>query len=89
MPTARTRSGSSPWRFTRHWTTIACLSALAAGLLTLAAGHPMHGWLLVLGSVMLVKGTVRGRRGRRRSDVMPMLTEPPRDADHRRWRKAA
>lgn len=82
-------SAPSPYRLTRYWTTLACVSALVAGLVTLAAGHPMHGWLMVLGSLMLVKSTVWGR-GSRRSPEMPMLTEAPESEQARsKWRKAA
>ncbi len=79
MSAAEQGLGRSPWRMTRYWTTLACLACLAAGLLTLSAGHPLHGWLLVLGSLALVKGTVWGRRGRRRLGA-PLA--------QRRWRKA-
>lgn len=82
-------SARSPWRFTRYWTSLACVTALVAGLLTLAAGHPMHGWLMVLGALMLVRGTVWGRRSRRYAE-MPMLTEAPQPTQaSRKWRKAA
>jgi hypothetical protein len=86
---ASSRSARSAWRLTRYWTTTACLTALVAGLVTLAAGHPMLGWLMVLGSLMLVQGSVWGRRGRRRSD-MPMLTEAGEHSRHnnRHWHKA-
>lgn len=80
------RTGRSPWRSTRYWTTFACLTTLVTGLITLAAGHPLHGWLLVLGSLMLVKGTVWGRRSRRRAG-MPMLAPlqaPPQAVDDSR-----
>lgn len=91
MHTVPTRSGSSSLRPTRYWNVAACLAVLAAGLLTLGAGHPLHGWLMVLGAIMLARAIAWGGPGRRRaaSDVMPMLTEPPRDAGHRRPRKTA
>jgi hypothetical protein len=87
----QSRSDGSPWRLTRYWTTLACLIALVAGLLTLAAGHPMHGWLTVLASLLLVQGSAWGRRGRRHAEHMPMLTEQaePSRIANRRWRKAA
>lgn len=91
MSAAQTQRGSSPWRFTRVWATLACLSALIAGLLTLAAGHPAHGWLMVLASLVLVKGSIWGRRSRRHTD-MPVLTPAPvkvSSAPTRKWRKAA
>lgn len=91
MSAAANRPGRSPWRHTRYWTTLACLSALGAGMLTLAAGHPLHGWLLVLASLVLVKGTIWGRRSRRRPD-MPMLAQTPETTSaqqNRKWRKAA
>lgn len=81
----------SPWRRTRYWTTLACLVALVAGLLTLAAGHPVHGWLMVLASLVLVKGSVWGRRGRRH-EPMPALTAQAKSkaaGTTAKWRKAA
>ncbi|MFT3857604.1 MAG: hypothetical protein QM742_08945 [Aquabacterium sp.] len=91
MSAAPIRSqGRSPWRRTRYWTTLACLTALVAGLLTLAAGHPMHGWLMMLGALMLVKGTIWGRRSRRHTE-MPMLAEhvDTEAAAPRKWREVA
>lgn len=93
MFAAQHRSGSSPWRFTRYWTTLACLTSLIAGLMTLSAGHPLHGWLMVLASLVLVKGTVWGRRSRRHTDL-PMVAADAVKAtsasgNSRKWRKAA
>lgn len=81
---------SSPWRRTRYWTTSACIAGVAAGLLTLAAGHPMHGWLLILGGLMLVRGTVFGRRGRRHHPHAHGHGEAAvASPNSRKWRKAA
>jgi hypothetical protein len=64
------------------------VTAILAGLLTLAAGHPLHGWLLILGGLMLVKGTVFGRRGRRQLREHEVAVQQTATAS-RKWRKAA
>jgi len=86
MPASRSHS---PWRRTRYWTTLACVSAVLAGLLTLAAGHPLHGWLMILGGLMLVKGTVFGRRGRRHLREHEAAMQQTAASAGRKWRKAA
>jgi hypothetical protein len=63
---------------------------VAAGLCTLAAGHPMHGWLMILGGLMLVRGTVFGKRGRRvRLHAHSHAAAITPSSDSRKWRKAA
>jgi hypothetical protein len=93
MPASQARS-RSPWQRTRYWTTFACLVAVAAGLLTLAAGHPMHGWLMILGGLMLVRGTVFGKRGRRirlhaHGPGHGQTAAIGSNNNSRKWRKAA
>lgn len=90
MPSAQPRP-HSPWKLSRYWTTLACVTALVAGMLTLVAGHPLHGGLMLLGSLLLVKGTIWGRRGRRRAAIT-VQAEGVRDespSTHHRQREAA
>lgn len=47
---------------TRYWTTFACVTAWLAGILTLWAGHPIHGALMLVAALVLVKSSVFGRR---------------------------
>lgn len=49
-------------RRTRHWTTFACVTAWLAGIMTLWAGHPIHGALMLVAALVLVKSSVFGRR---------------------------
>lgn len=86
MPASRS---TSPWRLTRYWTTFACVAAVLAGLLTLSAGHLMHGWLLILAGLMLVKGTVFGRRSRRPQREHEVAAQQSAATADRKWRKAA
>ncbi len=86
MPASRS---TSPWRRTRYWTTLACVSAILAGLLTLGAGHLLHGWLLILAGLVLSKGTVFGRRGRRHLREHEAAVQHTATATSRKWRKAA
>ena len=82
---------SSAWKRSRYWATLACMVALVAGLLTLAAGHPLHGSLMLLGALMLVNSTIWGRRGRRQAP-MPAQEEVARSAPavaSRKWHEAA
>ena len=48
----------------RYGTTVACVAGAAGGVLALLAGHSLHGGLLLLGSVVLLKGSVLGQGGR-------------------------
>lgn len=80
---------TSPWRRTRHWTTLACVTAVLAGLLTLSAGHLMHGWLLILAGLMLAKDTVFGRRSRRPQREHEVAIPQTASAADQKWRKAA
>ena len=46
----------------RQLTTMCCVLAALGGVLGLAGGHVIHGALMVLGAVLLVPGTIWGRR---------------------------
>jgi hypothetical protein len=79
---------ASPWKRTRYWTTLACLACVMGGLGALAAGHPLFGWLLILGGLMLAQRTVLGRRGRRTSRTADTALQGGGHPS-RKWRKAA
>lgn len=72
----------------RHLTTLACVLACAAGLLTLLSGHLIHGALLMLGGLALVPGSIWGRRHKRQPRDASLLTAEGAPVA-RRWRKAA
>lgn len=87
MPGSLSRPTSVRKRI-RHLTTLACVLACTAGLLTLLSGHVIHGALLMLGGLVLVPGSIWGRRHKRHLLAAPVLaTSAP--AATRRWRKAA
>ena len=89
MSSSQHSSIASPWKRTRYWTTLACVTALLAGLLTLAEGHPLHGWLMILGGLVLTRGTVWGRRGRRSGQADLLADGAKASAASRKWKKAA
>jgi len=65
MPASRNLP-TKVWRRSRYWATAACCITLVGGLWALASGHVIHGALLLLAALTLVKGSVWGRRGRGR-----------------------
>lgn len=72
----------------RQLTSLACVLACMAGLLALASGHVIHGALLLLGGLVLVPGSIWGRRHKHHvADAS--LSEPHSVPTTRRWRKAA
>lgn len=74
---------------TRYWTTLACVLAGMSGLLTMLAGHSVHGALLLLAGLVLVKGSIWGRRGKRHAGSEPVAPGSAESANSRKWRKAA
>lgn len=87
MPGSLPRTTSARKRI-RHLTTLACVLACAAGLLTLLSGHLIHGALLMLGALVLVPGSIWGRRHKRQPLDVGLLTAEGAPVA-RRWRKAA
>ena len=63
MPATQSRKTSIRTRI-RHITTMCCVLACLAGIVALAYGHVIHGALLMLGALLLVPGTIWGRRRR-------------------------
>lgn len=87
MPGSLPRTTSVRKRI-RHLTTLACVLACAAGLLALLSGHVAHGALLMLAGLVLVPGSIWGRRHKRQPLDAGLLT-PEGVPAARRWRKAA
>ena len=87
MPAVQAHT-TSQWKRTRYLATMVCTMGLVGGLLTLAAGHPLYGWLLILAGLMLVKSTVFGKRGRRHLHEAEEALQQSSNAQ-RKWRKAA
>ena len=80
---------TSLWKRSRYWTTLACVLASVSGLLTMLAGHSLHGALLLLAGLALVQGSIWGRRGKRHAAAESMHEVTVETADSRKWRKAA
>lgn len=78
----------SPWKRTRHWTTLACALCALAGLTALVGGHLIHGALLLLAAGVLVPGSVLGWR-HRRHPAPERDTAQPGNQTASKWRKAA
>lgn len=87
MPGSLPRPTSARRRI-RHLTTLACVLACAAGLLTLLSGHVIHGALLMLAGLVLVPGSIWGRRHKQHQLDATLLATSSAPAT-RRWRKAA
>lgn len=87
MPGSLSRPTSARKRI-RHLTTLACVLACAAGLLTLLSGHVIHGALLMLAGLVLVPGSIWGRRRKQHRLDATLLAASSAPAT-RRWRKAA
>jgi len=78
----------SPWKRTRHWTTLACTLCALAGLIALGGGHLIHGALLLLAAGVLLPGSVLGRRHKRHPAPEFGAARPGSQAASK-WRKAA
>lgn len=87
MPGSLSRPTSARKRI-RHLTTLACVLACTAGLLTLLSGHAIHGALLMLAGLVLVPGSVWGRRHKPHHLDAALQATSSAPAT-RRWRKAA
>lgn len=80
---------ASPWRRSRYWATAACCAGALAGLLTLLSGHHLHGGLMLLAALLLVKKSVFARGYRRQALEAALLSQPASVSPARKWRKAA
>lgn len=78
----------SPWQRSRYWATAACCTVATTGVLTLWAGHLLHGSLMLLAAALLVRHTVLAR-GYRRRVMEAALPGTPSVSQARKWRKAA
>lgn len=70
----------------RVLTTLACLLMGCVGIGVLAGGHLVHGGLMLAASVLLLPGTVWGRRHRLHLTQAALASNEPAE---RRWRRAA
>lgn len=71
----------------RYLTTIAFALTAITALAILASGHVVHGALLMLGAMLLLPGSIFGRRHRQHLSEAALASSTP--APPRRWRKAA
>ena len=55
----------------RLTTTGACVLAALLGLWSLLSARPVHGMLALAASLLLVQGSIWGRKARRRAPVRP------------------
>ena len=87
MPGSKLRPTSIRKRI-RYLTTIAFALTAITALAILANGHVIHGALLMLGAMLLLPGSIFGRRHRQHHlSEATMASSAP--APPRRWRKAA
>ena len=71
----------------RYLTTTAFVLTAITALAILANGHVIHGALLMLGAMLLLPGSIFGRRHRQHLTEAALASSTP--AAPRRWRKAA
>ncbi|TAK92954.1 MAG: hypothetical protein EPO09_14200 [Aquabacterium sp.] len=71
----------------RYLTTLACALTALTAVGILASGHVIHGALLMLGAMLLLPGSIFGRRHRQHLSEAALASSTP--APPRRWRKAA
>lgn len=71
----------------RYLTTLACALTALTAIAILASGHVIHGALLMLGAMLLLPGSILGRRHRQHLNEVALAPSTP--AQPRRWRKAA
>lgn len=86
MPGSTPRATSIRTRI-RYLSTIACMLTALTAVGILASGHLIHGALLMLGAMLLLPGSVLGRRHRQHLNEATLAPSTP--APPRRWRKAA
>lgn len=69
MHVSSTPTSRSVWQRSRYWTTASFAGASLASIALLSTGHHLHGGLMLLASVVLLRQTVLSRRARRRAVV--------------------